>query len=52
MSDNTKNPNLDQTNLVQPPSGMSDDLPDEMAIVVRPHFVSDLFENDEGRNQG
>ncbi|HEV2548047.1 MAG TPA: hypothetical protein VGU20_11960 [Stellaceae bacterium] len=32
--------------------GMSDDLPDQMAILVRPHFVSDLFEDDEGRDQG
>ena len=32
--------------------GMSDDLPDQMAILVRPHFVPDLFEHDEGRNQG
>jgi hypothetical protein len=27
--------------------GMSDDLPDEMAILIRPHFVPELFEDDE-----
>jgi hypothetical protein len=27
--------------------GMSDDLPDEMAILVRPHFVPELLEDDE-----
>ena len=27
--------------------GMSDDLPDEMAILIRPHFVPELFEDEE-----
>jgi hypothetical protein len=32
--------------------GMSDDLPDEMAILVRPHFFCALYEDDRARYEG